>query len=317
VTGSAVVDAVLAHLVDASLLTFSLDGSALSAHRLTMRVIREQRAHDGTLPAAGAAAIAVLQAMTEMLGPVWQHPQAAKDLTQHIIAITSYLAPGTDDHTAGKAEALLRLRAWAVACLNDLGDYPAQAISIGQELAADSERILGTDHPSTVAARSNLANAYREAGRAAEAIVLHEQTLANREQVLGGDYPDTAAARSNLTSAYREAGRAAEAIALYQRILADRERILGGDHPSTAAARKNLSYACRAAGQAAEAVTWHEQTLADREQVLGSDHPDTLTARNNLANAYRDAGRAAEAIALHEQTLTHRERIWATTTPIP
>jgi hypothetical protein len=308
VPGPALIDAVVAHLADASLLTFSLGGSTVSAHRLTMRVIREQRDHDGTLPAVGAIAITVLQTMARMLTPVRQHPQLAKDLTQHIIALTGHLAPGTDENTAGRADALLRLRGWAIACLNDLGDYPAQAISIAQELAADSERILGADHRLTVAARSNLANAYREAGRTAETIVLHEQTLSNRERVLGADDTFTAAARSNLANAYREAGRAAEATALCEQILARRERTLGGNHPSTADARKNLDYARKAQGRAAEVVSWYEQILADREQAFGSNHPDTLTAQNNLANAFRDAGRIADAIALHELTLARREQ---------
>ena len=38
------VDRVLARLAGASLLTFSLDGSAVTAHRLVMRVIRENLA---------------------------------------------------------------------------------------------------------------------------------------------------------------------------------------------------------------------------------------------------------------------------------
>ena len=37
--------------------------------------------------------------------------------------------------------------------------------------------------------RNNLAEAYRDAGRAAEAIPLHERTLADRERVLGRTTP--------------------------------------------------------------------------------------------------------------------------------
>ena len=76
-------------------------------------------------------------------------------------------------------------------CLNLLGDSAAQAIVIGERLVAASERVLGPDHPDTLASRNNLAIAYQAAGRLDEAISLHEQTLAARERVLGPDHPDT------------------------------------------------------------------------------------------------------------------------------
>ena len=70
-----------------------------------------------------------------------------------------------------------------------------------QTLAA-RERVLGPEHPSTLASRDNLASAYQDAGRIAEAITLHEQTLAARERVLGPEHPSTLASRDNLASAY-------------------------------------------------------------------------------------------------------------------
>lgn len=42
---------------------------------------------------------------------------------------------------------------------------PVPAIVIGESLIADQERVLDTDHSDTLAARNNLANAYRAAGR--------------------------------------------------------------------------------------------------------------------------------------------------------
>ena len=43
---------------------------------------------------------------------------------------------------------------------------------------ADLERTLGAEHPDTVGARSNLANAYAAAGRAADADAIRETTSA-------------------------------------------------------------------------------------------------------------------------------------------
>jgi Tetratricopeptide repeat len=51
---------------------------------------------------------------------------------------------------------------------------------------AAKERLLGSNHPSTLNSRGNLAAAYREAGRATEAIPLVEQTLATRNLLAPG-----------------------------------------------------------------------------------------------------------------------------------
>lgn len=61
-------------------------------------------------------------------------------------------------------------------------------------------RVLGEDHPSTLASRG-LAGAYRSAGRLAEAIPLYEQTLTDRLRVPGENHPDTLNYRNDLTAA--------------------------------------------------------------------------------------------------------------------
>jgi hypothetical protein len=203
------IDTLLGQLADASLITFSADGATISAHRLVMRVIREQRLHERTLAGTAATAIALLEDMSQSIEPAWQHREAARELIQQVTALHGHFAtlpPGS-----GADSGLLRLRQWTLYFLNELGDNPAQAISIGEPLTGDSERILGPAHPDTLASRNNLANAYQEAGRAADAITLHEQNLADRERILGPGHPDTLKTRDNLAIAYREAGRAGDA----------------------------------------------------------------------------------------------------------
>jgi hypothetical protein len=75
---------------------------------------------------------------------------------------------------------------------------------------AAKERLLGSNHPSTLNSRHHLAAAYRDAGRADEAIPLLEQTLEARERVLGSDHPDTMATRNLLAPDHEDAGPAAE-----------------------------------------------------------------------------------------------------------
>jgi tetratricopeptide (TPR) repeat protein len=301
-------DRVLARLAGTSLLTFSLDGSAVTAHRLVMRVIRENLATDNTLTAVCESAARLLDRLAASRRENWHQDRAAtRDLAEQIMALDESAArcpPGGD-----LDRRMLRLQWWAAALLSLLGDSAAQVMVLGERLLADSERVLGADHPDTLASRDNLAAAYQAAGRLDEAISLHGQALASYERVLGPDHPDTLVSRNNLAIAYLAAGRLDEAISLHEQALASYERVLGADHPDTLNSRNNLAVAYRAAGRTDEAITLHEQVLPARERVLGPDHPDTLKSRNNLANAYQDAGRLDEAISLHEQALAARERV--------
>ena len=62
-----VVDRALGRLAGASLLTFSVDGSSVSAHRLVMRVIREQLAAGNSLTAVCTAAAQLLDGLAASL----------------------------------------------------------------------------------------------------------------------------------------------------------------------------------------------------------------------------------------------------------
>ena len=185
------IDQALGRLASASLLTFSVDGASVAAHRLTMRVATERQARDGTLAGLGAGIAELLEAVTGALPEPWQNRPAARDAIAQIMALHEHLAPYLGGHDAALTGTLLRLRGWAIWCLDELGDSFTQAIQYGQDLLADSERVLGETHPDTLTSRSNLAGAYQAAGRLAEAIPLLERTLADRERVLGETHPDT------------------------------------------------------------------------------------------------------------------------------
>jgi hypothetical protein len=301
-------DAAIGRLEDASLLELSVDGSIVSAHPLIMRVVRERRIADGKLAAVAAAAVTVLASLAGAVERVREDPAAVQDLVGQITALDEHVA----GHLAGSGvdgtEPLLRLRVRGMWLVNELDDSPGQVIGLGVPLAADCERMLGADHPSTLAARFNLAYAYESAGRLGEAIPLYEQVLAGYERVLGADHRDTLISRNNLACAYESAGRLGEAIPLYEQVLARREWVLGAG-PDTLVSRFSLACTYESAGRLGEAIPLIEQNLADRVRVLGDDHPDTLLSRNNLAYAYGAAGRLEQAIPLYEQTLADAERV--------
>jgi tetratricopeptide (TPR) repeat protein len=185
---------VLARLAGLSLLTFSVDGSDVSAHRLVMRVIRENLAASGSLTAVCMASARLLDGLAESMRENWYEDRAAiPDLVEQIMALYESSARCPADSVLVRC--LLGLRGLAVFFLSHLGDSTQQPIAIAEPLLADLKRLLGADHPDTLAVRMSLALAYQRAGRMAEAITLFEQTLADRERVLGADHPDTLAVR--------------------------------------------------------------------------------------------------------------------------
>ena len=304
----ALVDRALARLAEQSLLTFSLDGQTVIAHRLVMHVVREGLARQGRLTEVCRAAASVLDTdAVTLVGS--QDRVAVRDIPKQVAALLETAAGPAVQADDGLARVLLSLRFWALYHLNELGDSALQAIAVGEPLVADFEQLLGPDHPDTLGSRNNLALAYWAAGRFDDAIPLLELILAGRQRALGVDDPSTVASRGNLATAYREAGRAVEAIPLLMETLAGRERVLGVDHPDTLASRGNLAAIYRDVGHPADAIPLLEQIAAARERLLGADHPSSLRSRNNLAIAFRDAGRTAEAISLHEQTLAACERL--------
>ena len=295
------VDGALARLAERSLLAFSVDGETVIAHHLVTRVVRDALAHTERLTAVCQNAACVLRNHARSLVRSPDRP-AVRDIAEQVTALQGAAGPAgeADGELAGT---MLRLRSWALYYQAVLGDGAPQAISAGEAVAADSARMLGPDHPDTLASVNNLAIACQEAGRKAEAVRLHERALAGRVRVLGPEHPDTLASRNNLAAAYQQMGWAAEAITSFKRALADRERVLGPDHPDTLASRNGLAAACQEVGWAAEAIGLFEQTLTGRVRVLGPSHPDTLASRNNLGHAYQEVGRVPEAIALFEQAL--------------
>jgi hypothetical protein len=191
--------------------------------------------------------------------------------------------------------------------LGHRGRLDTEVLELARSAAEGLARALGPDHRETLNSRSNLAIAYKNAGRKIEAIALHEGTLKLQESKLGPDHPDTLSSRNNLATAYSEAGCTSEAIELYETTLKLRESKLGPNHPDTLSSRNNLAATYSEAGRTIEAIALYETTLKLRESKLGPDHPQTLHSRNDLAAAYWRVGRLDRSVPLFEDTLKVQE----------
>ncbi|MGW7328136.1 tetratricopeptide repeat protein [Streptomyces sp. NPDC054840] len=305
-------DEAIGRLVAYSMVSDNHDGT-LTVHRLVQALARtpepnDPHRHPDTIDhARNQAATLLADAFPTDFDQPAQWPRC-RALLPHTDALTRHHTP--DHDTADTANALDR----AASYQQGQGAL-SPAIPAFQRALATQERVLGTDHPNTLASRNNLAYAYESAGDLGRAMSLFERTLEDRERVLGADHPDTLISRNNLAYAYKSAGDLGRAVPLFERTLEDRERVLGADHPDTLISRNNLAGAYESAGDLGRAMSLYERTLEDRERVLGADHPDTLISRNNLAGAYESAGDLGRAMSLYERTLEDTERVLGTDHP--
>lgn len=304
--GAEAVDEALGRLSDASLVVFNGDASAVTAHRLVTRVIRERTFRVEAFTSLSTKIIGMLLAVAQLVGDPWEQPDRARELIRHVTSLNSYLAsqPG-----AGDAAQLLDLRGWTLWCVAELAESPGRAVAIGEKLVADCERVLGRMHKLTLVTRTNLASAYRYAGQLDEAISLYERAYSELNSALGGLHNETLTARNNLALAYQDAGRLAEAIPIHEQEAAESEWVLEELHPHTLRSKNNLALAYNAAGRSDEAITLYERVLGDCERVLGRTHPETLVSVSNLAMAYETTGRLDDALPLLERAFSDSERV--------
>ena len=166
----------------------------------------------------------------------------------------------------------------------------ARAIALFEHNLTDRQRILGPDHPQTLATRGGLAGALLDVGRTEQAIEMLRSLLEDYIRTMGPNHPHTLATRGRLAYALLETGNAEQttrATDMLRDLLKDQKHLLGPNHPQTIMTRVNL------AGLDAEYSTDALCDLLEKQMrilVLGSDSPRfSASPRSNLIRAWAEA----------------------------
>ena len=170
-------------------------------------------------------------------------------------------------------------------------------------------RVVGQDHPDTLASANALANLYWFQGKYREAEPLYRDIVERRTRVLGADHPDTLRANYDLASLYVMQKRWEEFDRLSRDTLARQRRVLGDNHPDTLNSLGNMESSYFAQGRYEEALPVAVEVLESKRRDLGEDHPRTLTALHNLAAIYNALGRYGEAEPLFLKVVDARRRV--------
>ncbi|KAJ5593550.1 hypothetical protein N7537_010454 [Penicillium hordei] len=185
----------------------------------------------------------------------------------------------------------------------DLQGVYEEAEAMHQQALETREKVLGREHPDTLASVNNLGLVLSSQGLYDEAEAMHRRDLEGSEKVLGRQHPGTLTSANNLGNALSSQGKYEEAEAMHRRALEERENVLGREHPDTLTSVNNLGNVLFSQGKYDEAEAMHRRALEGYEEVLGREHPDTLTSVNNLGNVLSSQGKYDEAEAMHRRAL--------------
>ncbi|WP_327584627.1 tetratricopeptide repeat protein [Nonomuraea sp. NBC_00507] len=302
-------DDALAELATRSLVSFDRDGSTALVHRLVRRAVRDSFEREGTLGSLITDVARRLHALVEDIADedTWRELPTILAVAEHAAALWLCLEqlPDGDD---GAGEIILAVRHGVASHLINLNDG-ARAEPIAEAVVEGRRRLLGDDHPDTLAAVHMLAHAIEYTDRPLEAAALYSRVAAERARVLGDEHGDTLRSRAAAGMAYAMAGEAQRAVTLLEQVVADaRQQLVSGD-PRLMTARYFQAYALAEADRPGEAVELFDGLVSDYERECGLVHPETLVVRGRLAWAQVAAGHAAAAAELYERVLADQRRV--------
>jgi len=141
------------------------------------------------------------------------------------------------------------------------------------------ERLLGPDHPDTLADACALAGVLDGLGRYAESEPIYRHALTVFTSMFGESHPEVGANLNNLAALRWMQGDAVEAESLYLRSLGIKRELLGDAHPDTALTLLNYASMLCDLERQGEARPMAVGALRVFESALESSHPRIAAAR--------------------------------------
>ncbi len=205
-----------------------------------------------------------------------------------------------------ETEAKLRLTIGTI--LTNNGRW-AEAESLLRE-ALEHFRVLGDEHPETLASINNLGDLLQAQGRLAEAEPYVREVLEKSRRMLGDENPDTLTAINNMGALLWDQDKLAEAEPYFREALDKRSLVLGHEHLNTLMSIHNMGALLRAQGKLVEAEPLLREALEKGRRVLGDKHPDTLRLITSMGDLLQAQGKRAEAEPYFNEALEMSRRLF-------
>lgn len=166
-----------------------------------------------------------------------------------------------------------------------------------------SEKVLGAEHPKTIASINGLSIMLRQQAKYPEAEQRQRQILQISIKMLGLEHPNTLAVMNGLAEVLRQSGRYQQAEQEQKQTLQLCSKVLGENHPNTLASMNNLIIINYQKGDYQQAELQCRQLIQKKIIFLGDEHPDVLSSMNSLAVILDQQGRYEESERQHRQNL--------------
>jgi eukaryotic-like serine/threonine-protein kinase len=190
----------------------------------------------------------------------------------------------------------------------DLGLYQQAQPQVERALELRT-RLLGENHPDTLATLNTLADLYRSEGDFPRAEPLFILALNSHIRTLGEEHKETAAAMASLGVLYSDEGKLPLAESMLTKALDIERRVLGPEKPETLTVLYNLAWAFDQAGKYPQSERLAIEVLEVRRRVLGLSHPDTLMSMNLLSFIYRREAKYSLAEPLQVEAVEGLRRV--------
>ena len=189
-----------------------------------------------------------------------------------------------------------------------LGLFPRAESLLSRSLQI-RRKVLGSQHPDTLASMNDLGEAIRWQARDSDAEKLVREALDGRQRVLGPNHPATLASMYTLGLLLSSESRYTEAEKLLRALLETQRRIQGTSDDATLNAEVALAMVLEGQGQYSEAETLYKDAGDGWRRLFGMEHPSTLRAYADLAICLDEDGRYPEAEKLHREMIEIKNRV--------
>ncbi|MCA9679818.1 MAG: tetratricopeptide repeat protein, partial [Myxococcales bacterium] len=183
-----------------------------------------------------------------------------------------------------------------------------EALRTSDEAVAETERVLGPDHPKLASLLMNASMFDTRAGHVDAAIAKARRGIAILDRWYGHEHPKVDALLNNLAVALRMHGDTAEARSLFEEVQRRRAARLGERSLDNGEALCNLAIMDLEDGELAIATTRAAEGLAVMESVLGPDDPELANALVLNGGIARYRGDLDASVAYLERAVAVVER---------
>ncbi|MBL0926830.1 MAG: tetratricopeptide repeat protein [Phycisphaerales bacterium] len=158
---------------------------------------------------------------------------------------------------------------------------------INERMLEDRARVLGEDHPDTLASMNNLAIVYNKLRRFDKCDELNRRGLETSIRVLGPEHPDTIVSIANYGKFLRDQKRFEESAEYLERAVRLSRKVLPPDNQGLAFALGWYGGALESLGRRAEAISMLTEAHGIISKLHGAGSPIARDMAGNLARIYR------------------------------